>query len=150
MQYLEITFEKYRSVIGTSSAPNESLSECFIIVVLFNCVLEERMAMEAVKSKATSAPSSSTSLLPATAVRGMPDSTSSFSSENAEICLYFETEMKQNIRFKGSTYVLRGIVDYSLGYSQGDIGSGNLVVVEAKRRFQMSRAYGPLLSYMGL
>lgn len=44
--YLESTFKKYRTVVGSSSSPNEALSRAFIILVIFSCVLEERMLLD--------------------------------------------------------------------------------------------------------
>lgn len=38
--------------------------------------------------------------------------------------------------------MLSDIADYSLGYNNATTGSGNLIVVQAKRRFQLCLAYG--------
>ena len=78
----------------------------------------------------------------------IPESPASTSGQ--DICVYFETEIRQAISFKGTDYVLSGIADYSLGYKNDGTGSGNLVVVEAERRYHLHVAYGQLLTYMGL
>jgi hypothetical protein len=64
--------------------------------------------------------------------------------------LFVETEMKQVVVHKKKKYTLNGFADYTLGYSNERVLSGNLIVVEAKRRYHMGEAYGQLLSYMGL
>ena len=72
------------------------------------------------------------------------------SASRQDNCVYFETEIRQAISFNGTDYVLSGIADYSLGYNNDGTGSGNLVVVEAKRRYYLHAAYRQLLAYMGL
>ena len=144
--YLESTFKKNHTVIGSSSAPNEALSRSFINLVIFNCVLEESMLIN--KSKKKAQPQTSSSFAPpVTPPKMIPESSASTSSQ--DICVYFETEIRQAISFQGKDYMLSGIADYSLGYNAGT-GSGNLVVVEAKGRFHLPLAYGQLLAYMGL
>ena len=145
--YLESTFAKYHSVIGLSSAPNEALSRSFINLIIFNCVLEERMVINNSKRKAQPQPTS-LSTPSVTPSKSIPESPASASRQ--DICVYFETEIRQAISFKGKDYILSGIADYSLGYNDAGTGSGNLVVVEAKRRYYLPRAYGQLLAYMGL
>ena len=145
--YLESTFAKYHSVIGSSSAPNEALARSFINLVIFNCVLEERMLINNPKRKARPQPTSSSTPF-VTPSKSIPESPASTSRQ--DICVYFETEIRQAISFKGKDYILSGIADYSLGYNDAGTGSGNLVVVEAKRRYYLPRAYGQLLAYMGL
>lgn len=147
MAYLESTFEKYHTVIGSSSAPNETLSRSFINLVIFSCILEERMLIN--KSKKKAQPQKSSSFAPpVTPPKMIPESPASTSRQ--DICVYFETEIRQAISFQGKDYVLSGIADYSLGYNNAGTGSGNLVVVEAKRRYYLPLAYGQLLAYMGL
>lgn len=145
--YLESTFEKYRTVVGSSSSPNEALSRAFINLVIFSCVLEERMLLD--KSTKKAQPKTTSSFAPpVTPPRMIPESPASASRQ--DICVYFETEIRQAISFKGTDYVLSGIADHSLGYNNDGTGSGNLVVVEAKRRYHLHAAYGQLLAYMGL
>lgn len=145
--YLESTFAKYHSVVGSSSAPNEALARPFINLVIFNCILEEMMIINNTKRKARPQPTSSSTpfVIPSKSIAESPASTS-----RQDICVYFETEVRQAISFKGKDYILSGIADYSLGYNDAGTGSGNLVVVEAKRRYHLNRAYGQLLAYMGL
>ena len=151
MQSVETTFAKYRSVVGTTSMPNEALSRCFVNLVLFHSVLEERITLQNAEAKplslSPSNPLSSTTPVPTTAELANPLLMPS--SSNAELCLFFETELKQIVTFKNKPHVLSGLADYSLGYKHDDTGSGNLVVVEAKRKYDLSKAYGQLLSYMG-
>lgn len=64
-----------------------------------------------------------------------------------QLSLYVESELKQKVQHNGNSFTLTGIADYSLGYHDGVTMSGNLIVVEAKRRYHMSEAYGQLLSY---
>jgi hypothetical protein len=64
--------------------------------------------------------------------------------------LYVETELKQVVVHKQKKYTLNGFADYTLGYNNEGVLSGNLVVIEAKTRYHMSGAYGQFLSYMGL
>lgn len=85
---------------------------------------------------------------PITPPRMIPESPTSASRQ--DICVHFETEIRQAISFKGTNYVLSGIADYSLGYNNEGTGSGNLVVVEAKQLFNLQSAYAQLLAYMGL
>lgn len=72
------------------------------------------------------------------------------SSNPAPLGLYFETKLKQEVTFEGKRYLLFGFVDYSFGHAQRGSGSGNFVVVEAKRRYHIGLSYGQLIAYMGL
>lgn len=153
MQYLETTFEKYRSTVGPSSGTrNEALSWCFINLVIFCCVLDERALMQYVKPKAAAIPCSSTSGPPATPARKNLDNTnpSLVQLPATDICIYFQTTLKQPVMYKEEQRMLHGFADYSLGYNYSGTKSGNFIVAEAKRKRQMSQAYGQLLSYMGL
>lgn len=145
--HLESTFAKYHSVIGSSSAPNKALARFFINLVIFNCILEERMIINNTKKKARPQPTSSSTpfVIPSKSI-----AENSASTSRQDICVYFETEIRQAISFKGKDYILSGIADYSLGYNDAGTGSGNFVVVEAKRPYHLNRAYGQLLAYMGL
>jgi hypothetical protein len=55
-------------------------------------------------------------------------------------------ELKQEITDKGRPHLLTGIADSTLGYSNLQSISGNLIIVEAKRRYNLAGAYGQLLS----
>lgn len=145
--YLESTLAKYHSVTVSSSAQNEALARSFINLVIFNYVLDERMLINNPERNARSQPtSSSTSFVtPSKSILESPASTS-----RQDICVYFETGIRQAISFKGKDYILSGIADYSLGYNDAGTGSRNLVVVETKRLYYLPRAYGQLLAYMGL
>lgn len=90
--YLESTFEKDHTVIGSSSAPNEALSRSFINLVIFSCVLEERMLINNSKKKAQ--PQTSSSFAPPVTPPQMI-SESPASTSRQDICVYFETEIRQ-------------------------------------------------------
>lgn len=91
--YLESTFEKYRTV-GSSSSPNEALSHAFINWVISTCVLEEKMLLD--KSTRKAQPKTSSSCAPpVTPPRMIPESPASASRQ--DICVYFETEIRQAI-----------------------------------------------------
>lgn len=148
MQCLEATFAKYRSALETSVS-SEALSRDFISLIVFNCLLEEKAAMQ--NAKLNPSFISTSQLLSSTIpVETSPENANSPPLEKSELCLFFETKLIKPITFNGRTYVLRSIADCSLGYSHCSTGSGNLVVVVAKRRYQMSLAYGQLLSSMGM
>lgn len=134
MAYLESTFEKFLTVVGWSST---ALSRSFINLILFSCVLEERILINKSKKKAP-APASSSFTIPVTPPKMIAESPNPTSRE--DLCVYFQTEIRQTIKFHGTDYVLSGIADYSLGYNHAGTGSGNLIVVEAKRRHHIARA----------
>lgn len=67
----------------------------------------------------------------------------------AEIGINFETRLTREVNFQGQSRTLVGFADYTLGYDDKASGSGNLVVLEAKKRYHVTRAYGQLLAYMG-
>ena len=113
--YLESTFKKNHTVIGSSSAPNEALSRSFINLVIFNCVLEGRMLIN--KSKKKAQPQTSSSFAPpVTPPKMTPESPAP--TPRKDICVYFETEIRQAITFQGKDYMLSGIADYSFGLQQ--------------------------------
>lgn len=86
---------------------------------------------------------------PAGSKPGGTDTTSE-QSTHTDIGIYFEPEIRQNVKFKEVEYSLSGFADYALGHRESGIFSGNLIIVEAKRRFQISSAYGQLLACMGM
>lgn len=67
----------------------------------------------------------------------------------ADLSLFVEVELRQEVFYKGRQHLLTGVADYSLGYGNTHTMSGNLVIVETKRIERMNSAYGQLLSYMG-
>lgn len=144
MPCVETIFTKYRNVVGTTA-------RCFVNLVIFHCVLEERIAIHDAQAQKRSPPTpnpiSPTTPKPTTTELTNPLFKST--SLGSEMCLFFETELRQTVTFKGKPYVLSGLVDYSLGYQNDDTGSGSLIVVEAKRRDDMRKVYGQLLCYMG-
>lgn len=145
---LEVLFRKYESVVGEVDCLNEALSRCFINLLIFQCVLDERIIMQDMLTQHALIESFST---PFTSKKKSNETPLlvSFETSAAEISLFVETELRQEVMFKGKSCMLAGIADYSLGYMDGTM-SGNLVVVGAKRRYQMGDAYGQLISYMGL
>lgn len=150
MVYLESAFIKYHTVhtvIGLSLARNEALSRSSFNLIILNFVLEERMHTN--KSREKTQPQASSLFTPfVTPPKIIPERPASTSVQ--DICVYFETEIRQTISFKGKDYVLSDVADYSYGYKKADTRSGYLVAVEAKRHYHLSLAYGLLLAYMGL
>lgn len=108
--------------------------------------------MQYVKPKAAAIPCSSTSGPPATPARKNLDNTnpSLVQLPATDICIYFQTTLKQPVMYKEEQRMLHGFADYSLGYNYSGTKSGNFIVAEAKRKRQMSQAYGQLLSYMAM
>ena len=135
-------FTKFRSVLGQKHIHNEALARCFINLVVFSCILEERSIIQNSKIR----PISFSPIIPTPTP---PAHSSSEKTEPVAIGLYFETELKQKTIYEGKTVLLSGLADYSLGYRQGGASSGNLVIVKAKIRYRIGNAYGQLLSYMG-
>lgn len=76
--YLESTFAKYHSVMGSSSASNEALARPFINLIIFNCLLEERMIRDNPKRKARRPqPNPSSTPLVVTSSKSIPESPAS-------------------------------------------------------------------------
>lgn len=115
--FKESTFMKYKTVIKTSSISNEALSRCFINLLIFNCVFEERVLMNA-SVKGEVHPQRSTSFT----LRVTPPRMIITSRE--EIYVYFSTEIRQPVSFEGKDYMLSDIANYSLGYNNVTTGSG--------------------------
>lgn len=153
MSCVETIFTKYRNIVGTNPAPNEAPSRCSFNLVIFHSVLEERMTIHDAQAqkvcRPTPNPISPTTPIPTTAELSNHPLLKT-TSLDSEMCLFFETELKQTVTFKGKPHVLSGLADYSLGYRNDDTGSGNLIVVEAKRKDDMRKVYGQLLCYMGM
>lgn len=58
-------------------------------------------------------------------------------------------DLQQEIVYQGKPYILTGTTGYSVGYTNAHSMSGNLIIVEGKRKDGMTAVYGQLLSYMG-
>ena len=146
-------FTKFSSVLGQRHIENEALARCFINLLVFNCVLEERSLIQNSKIRPTSTLPSSMIPTPTTPLQtnpGVPVPSPPGRLEPVAIGLYLETELKQRVLYGGKPVLLSGLADYSLGYRQGGTSSGSLVIVKAKRRYQIGNSYGQLLAYMGL
>ena len=138
--------------MGPDGTQNKALSRYFINLVVFNAVLEERVEM---------VPTKELSLLPVSNTPPNPGRKGAPSTPNPkvglfrdepkllEIGLYFENELKLKVMFEGKKHILTGVADYSLGLKQLGSRFGNLVLVEAKKRYCIGNAYGQLLAYMG-
>ncbi len=114
--------------------------------MIFQCLIDEHLTLES----NTSVPTSESSTTRHTTPPSKPEFSSSRDTP-VPMNVFFETELKQLVTFRGKQYLLSGIPNYSLGYKTEDTTiSNNLVIVEAKRRWAMESAYGQLLSYMGL
>jgi hypothetical protein len=147
---LEVTFDKYRSVVGPVDTSDEALTRCFINLVVFNCILEERRVIKIARTiPLTVDPSPSALSLPTTPAKSGCQIANVSSVEPTPIALYFETELKQEVVHDGKSYLLSGLADYSLGYQRQGADAGHLVIVEAKRRGQLHSAQPQLLAYMG-
>ena len=142
---LEQVFAGLSSIIDSKAAPNEALSRLYINTVVLSCVSEEvKVAEKAQSGLAAFQPDSGSSSEP-------PLTPAHKSAAEAQpIHLYLETRLEKEVVYKGKPHMLSGFVDYSLGYEGVDKSSGNLLVVEAKRRYEIGAAYGQLLAYMGL
>ena len=143
-------FDKLKTIVGQGHGPNEALSRCYINMVVFTCIIDERSVMQRSTLSSSTTPSLPSSSTPTRPTETDPRDTSKHQSEPTAIGLYFETELKQKVTYQGKQYVLSGFADYSLGHTQRGSGSVNLVVVEAKRRYKIGNSYGQLLAYMGL
>ena len=119
-------------------------------MVVFNCILEEKALIQHSKSNLRNTSSLPNSPTSTSLTRTGLGSNLKVESKPTAIGLYFETELKQKVNYQGQSFMLSGLADYSLGYQQRGSGSGNLVVVEAKKRYKLGKAYGQLLAYMGL
>ena len=63
MPCVETIFTKYRNIVGTNPAPNEALSRCFVNLVIFHSVLEERIAIHDAQAQELSLPTPNPYLL---------------------------------------------------------------------------------------
>lgn len=133
--------------MGLVDPSNEALARCFINLVVFNCILEERRVIKNARTiPLTVDPSPSVPNLPTTPAKSGCQITR---VPPTPIALYFETELKQEVVHDGKTHLLSGLADYSLGYQRQGADAGHLVIVEAKRRGQLHSAEPQLLAYMG-
>ncbi|MCJ1334076.1 hypothetical protein MMC10_010783 [Thelotrema lepadinum] len=142
---IEQVFAGLSSIIDSKAAPNEALSRLYINTVVLSCVSEEvKVAEKAQSGLAAFQPDSGSSSEP-------PLTPAHKSAAEAQpIHLYLETRLEKEVVYKGKPHMLSGFVDYSLGYEGVDKSSGNLLVVEAKRRYEIGAAYGQLLAYMAI
>ncbi len=132
-------------MVGKTSSQNEALSRCFINLIIFQCVLDKRNATSKIQLKPPI--SSEATVRPATPIKADSSSTSlELSVPLKDLSLFVEMELKQEITDKGRPHLLTGIADSTLGYSNLQSISGNLIIVEAKRRYNLAGAYGQLLS----
>ena len=146
-------FTKFSSVLEQRHVENEALARCFVKLLVFNCVLEERSLIQKSKIRpASTLPSSivPTPTTPFQTTPGVPAPSSPRTSEPVAMGLRLETELKQSVLYGGKLVLLSSSADYSLGYRQGGTSSGSLVIVQAKKRYQIGNSYGQLLAYMGL
>ena len=135
-------------MLGKTLSLNEALSRCFISLIIFQCVLDERKTISSIQPKPSSPLEAAAS--PATPLKAASNTTSLEASVPPEdLSVFVEMELKQEVIYKGKPHLLTGITDYTLGYSNVHTMSGNLVIVEAKRTDHMPAAYGQLLAYMG-
>ena len=140
----ESMFEKFKNVVGKNHKKNEALSRCYVNMLVFVSILDEKALPQRSEFKSTATSSSpGPSASPTTPARPFDE------SKPTAIGLYFETELRQNVVYNGKQYILSGLADYTLGHEQRGSGADNLIVVEAKRRYDIGNSYGQLLAYMG-
>lgn len=152
---LESMFDKNKKIMGAVSANNEVFSRCFVNLVISECVLQEMVIIQSSRETATHSQSSENSTsLPTTPRKSFleyfNETEFKLVSPPVQMALYVDVELKQQVTYKRKTCLLTGIVDYLLGYNADGTMSGNLIVVEAKRKYRLGDAYGQLLSYMGM
>lgn len=105
---LENTFAKLENILGPKGANNEPLSRCFINLVLFNCVSEERAGTCMHLAAHHSDVSLGLGILP-----------------------NIELELQQIFTFQGTQHFLTSIADYRLGHKDHGV-SGNFIIVKAE------------------
>ncbi|MCJ1350074.1 MAG: hypothetical protein MMC33_000055 [Icmadophila ericetorum] len=159
-----LTFKKLCTVIRKKVSDNEALAQCFINPVIFSCLLEEHSLLQEAQDAENQAsripsfnPQSATASLSSSSGKLVLSpsvlSTVSGSDEVLEepartyLGIYFETEIRQNVIFKGIENSLCGLADYSLGRRGGGI-TGNLIVVGAKSDAKVTGKPGLPFSFL--
>lgn len=151
IRYTDKIYTQYRSVLKDLPTANDAPSYCFIYLVIFQALLDKRVVLKYATLRQEASPSNEESQRPD--IPAQPSSASPVLEPTLrpiQMSLYVETELKQHIKYNRKDYVLSGFANYTLGYCNEGTLSGNLILVEAKRRYQMAEAYGQLLSYRSL
>lgn len=150
--YLIISFERLNTVVHEPPISNEAFARLFVNLVITYSLFDERVVLGHAHRKPPLPPSTDDCAAPTTPEK-LSSSLSSVhlepSAKPIEMSLSLETKLKQTIKHKGKLFTLSGFADYTLGYPHDGKLSGNLVVVEAKRKHRIGEAYGQLLAYMG-
>ena len=140
--------DRFRSKVGKRQPLKEALQRVYVDLLLFNCLLDEDIALQDPRASINEVHSTTT---PVRSQRtGITASDFAPGPVPAPMGLYFETELRAPISFKGEKRMLCGFADWSLGHFSGGSGSGNLVLVEAKKRDYIRESYGQLAAYMGM
>ena len=143
---LETLFKNSMAVM-IHNVPNSAITRVFLLDLIATCLLKEREIAQSTTLTTASLTTPSASTAQSSASNPPPASMVS-ETKSAKLVLCLETVFKQEVKYKGSWHVLKGLAAYSFGYGTME-NYGNLVVAKAKRIMYMSEVYGELLASMG-
>ncbi|KAI9783335.1 MAG: hypothetical protein M1839_003869 [Geoglossum umbratile] len=67
-----------------------------------------------------------------------------------QLILHYDPTLKYPVKYNNQTWMLGGIVDYTLRYDSAESVGTNLIIMEAKRRRLTGEVAGQVLAYMGI